>query len=318
MRSLSRSCGPTGGEALQSYPVFVQWRPPRPIITETTTLGRILCRLGISASAHAALWHGRRTTKGEGRAAPLSSQKQKMCVPPSGKCSRSALAGDSDSASSDREMDACACALELLAMLLYVGAWLCALATTILPQWLTMSTALLPIESYELGLWETCVVQEMGGMECRPYDSLLGLSSDLKLARVLMCACLAVGVLGILAAVPGLYLVNSCKDGTKRTFTVLGGVLGMISGVLCLIPVSYMAHLAIVQFFDERVPDVVPRWEFGDALFCGWAGGFLLIVAGLLLVASGACPQAEAQPVGQQRYQAMNAAWKPRKRSEYV
>lgn len=215
-------------------------------------------------------------------------------------------------------MDTCACALELLGMLVYVGAWLCALTTTILPQWLTMSTALLPIESYELGLWETCVVQDVGGMECRPYDSLLGLSRDLKLSRIFMCACLAVGMLGILVAIPGLYLINSCKDRTKRTFTILGGVLGMISGVLCLIPVSYMAHFAIIHFFDETVPEVVPRWEFGDALYCGWVGGFLLIVAGLLLVASSLCSQVEPQPVGQQRYQVMNTDYNMKKHSEYV
>lgn len=215
-------------------------------------------------------------------------------------------------------MDTCSCALELLGMLVYVGAWLCALTTTILPQWLTMSTALLPIESYELGLWETCVVQDVGGMECRPYDSLLGLSSDLKLARIFMFACLVVGMLGILVTIPGLYLVNSCKDRTKRTFTILGGVLGMISGVLCLIPVSYMAHFAVIQFFDEKVPEVVPRWEFGDALYCGWVGGFLLIVAGLLLVSSSLCTQAEHQPVPQQRYQVMEADYNTKKRSEYV
>ncbi|XP_029356613.1 putative claudin-24 [Echeneis naucrates] len=219
-------------------------------------------------------------------------------------------------------METCACALELLGMLIYVGAWLCALTTTILPQWLTMSTALLPVESYELGLWETCVVQDLGGMECRAYDSLLGLSSDLKLSRILMCASLAVGMLGILIAIPGLYLVDSCKDHggyrTKRIFTIIGGLLGMVSGVLCLIPVSYMAHLAVIRFFDDKVPDVVPRWEFGDALFCGWAGGFLLIMAGLLLVSSGLCSQVAPQPALQRRYQVMSTDVNLRKRSEYV
>ncbi|XP_062280612.1 putative claudin-24 [Scomber scombrus] len=219
-------------------------------------------------------------------------------------------------------MDTCACALELLGMLLYVGAWLCALATTILPQWLTMSTALLPIESYELGLWETCVVQDVGGMECRSYDSLLGLSSDLKLARILMCASLAVGLLGILVTIPGLHLINSCRGNrgkrTKRSLTTMGGVLGMVSGVLCLIPVSYMAHLAVIHFFDDKVPEVVPRWEFGDALFCGWAGGFLLVVAGLILVTSCLCSQEEPQPAMQRRYQVMSTDASLKKRSEYV
>lgn len=219
-------------------------------------------------------------------------------------------------------MDTCACAVELLGMLVYVGAWLCALTTTMLPQWLTMSTALLPIESYEQGLWETCVVQDVGGMECRPYDSLLGLSSDLKLARILMCACLAVGMMGILVAIPGLDLVNSCKEHrsyrTKRTLIILGGVLGMVSGVLCLIPVSYMAHFAVIHFFDDKLPDVVPRWEFGDALYCGWAGGFLLIVAGLLLVTCSLCSQGEPPPVLQRRYQGMSPEFPTRKRTEYV
>ncbi|KAG7228867.1 hypothetical protein INR49_008645 [Caranx melampygus] len=144
-------------------------------------------------------------------------------------------------------------------------------------------------------------------MECRAYDSLLGLSTDLKLARILMCASLAVGMLGILVAIPGLDLVNSCKDHggyrAKRTLTVTGGLLGMVSGVLCLVPVSYMAHLAVIHFFDDKVPEVVPRWEFGDALFCGWVGGFLLIVAGMLLVSSCLCFQVEPQPVLQRRYQ---------------
>ncbi|KAM9761398.1 putative claudin-24 [Menidia menidia] len=219
-------------------------------------------------------------------------------------------------------MDACTCALELLGLLLSVGAWLCALATTLLPQWLTMSTTLLPVESYELGLWETCVVQDVGGMECRAYDSLLGLSSDLKLARVLMCTSLAVGVLGILVAVPGLQLVHSCKGHgghrRKRTLTIAGGLLGMVSGVLCLIPVSYMAHLAVVHFFDDKVPDVVPRWEFGDALFCGWAAGFLHVVAGLLMATSCLCTQVEPQPALQRRYRVISTDVNLKKRSEYV
>ncbi|XP_061744072.1 claudin-22-like [Nerophis ophidion] len=194
-------------------------------------------------------------------------------------------------------MDECARALELLAMLVYAGAWLCALGATVSPQWLSMSTALLPVERYELGLWETCVVQDVGAVECRRYDSLLGLSPDLKLARVLTCASLAVGVLGFLLALPGISLVNSCggRSGAKRTLTVAGGVLGMLAGVLCLVPVSYVAHLAVVRFFDDTLPDVVPRWEFGDALFCGWAGGFLLLAAGLVLLVS-SCWSSAAPP----------------------
>ncbi|XP_064823366.1 putative claudin-24 [Oncorhynchus masou masou] len=195
-------------------------------------------------------------------------------------------------------MDPGVCVLELLGILFSIGAWICSLATTIMSTWLTLSTDLLPAESYELGLWETCVVQDLGILECRPYDSLLGLPPDIKLARILMCVTVATGLLGLLLAIPGIYWINSCNQGpeglrVKRLMKMLGGILCLVAGILGLIPVSYIAHLTVMRFFDEAVPAIVPRWEFGDALFCGWTAGFLHLVAGSLLVTSCVCLQEE-------------------------
>ncbi|XP_069020149.1 claudin-22-like [Embiotoca jacksoni] len=183
-------------------------------------------------------------------------------------------------------MDPSAGVLELLGVVLSGGAWLCSLATTLMPTWLTLSTDLLPAESYELGLWETCVVQDTGSLECRPYDSLLGLSPDIRLARILMCTVLGAGLLGLLLAIPGLDLVNGCRGDHKRALKAAGGTLSVAAGVLGLVPVSYVAHLAVLRFFDDSVPDVLPRWEFGDALFCGWTAAVLHLVAGTLLLTS--------------------------------
>lgn len=220
-------------------------------------------------------------------------------------------------------MDPAVCALELLGMFFSIVAWLSSLSTTLMTQWLTLSTDLLPTESYDLGLWETCVLQDLGGMECRPYDSLLGLPPDIKLARILMCSALAVGILGLLLPIPGLYLINSCTgpEGhrAKRVMKTLGGVMCVTAGVLVLVPVSYMAHLTVLRFFDESVPEVVPRWEFGDALFCGWAAGFLHLVAGVLLVSSCLCSEEEQRPPPRlQRHEVRTLEHSSRKRSEYV
>ncbi|XP_066504510.1 claudin-22 [Hoplias malabaricus] len=198
-------------------------------------------------------------------------------------------------------MDPGVCVLELLGVFFSLTAWVCSLTTTLMSCWLTLSTELLPTESYELGLWGTCVVQELGVLECRPYDSLLGLPPDIRLARVLMLATLATGLMGLTLAIPGIYVVNSCR-GTetikaKRTLKMLGGILCLGAGVLGLVPVSYVAHLTVLRFFDESVPDVVPRWEFGDALFWGWAASFLHLAAGSLLVTSCLCLQGELCPV---------------------
>ncbi|XP_077573323.1 claudin-24 [Stigmatopora nigra] len=207
-------------------------------------------------------------------------------------------------------------ALELLAMPLYAGAWLCVLGAAVSPRWLSMSTSLLPAESYQLGLWETCVVQDAGGMECRALDGLLGLSPELQLGRVLTCASLAAGALGFLLAIPGLSLVNGCEEGgAKRSLGVAGALLGVLAGVLCLVPVSYVARWAVVRFFDEAMPEVAPRWEFGDALFCGWAGGLGLAAAGMILGVSARSGARAPPPRTQGNRRATNTVLP---RAEYV
>ncbi|KAM3857056.1 putative claudin-24 [Diretmus argenteus] len=222
-------------------------------------------------------------------------------------------------------MDSNICALELLGVFFSTVAWLCSLATTLMSTWLTLSTDLLPTESYELGLWETCVVQDLGALECRPYDSLLGLPPDIKLARILMCLTVATGLLGLFLTIPGMYVVNSCDQRLedlkcKRVMKMIGGVLCLAAGILGLIPVSYIAHLTVLRFFDETVPEVVPRWEFGDALFCGWTAGFLHLVAGALLLTSCLCQQEDnctmPVPIPLVRLHSTNSS--RRTRCEYV
>lgn len=190
--------------------------------------------------------------------------------------------------------------LEVTGVLLSGGAWLCSLATTLMSTWLTFSTELLATERYELGLWETCVVQDQGVLECQPFKGMLGLPPVIKLARILMCVTLALGLLGFLLVIRGMQLVNSCHSRVerhchKRTVKTAGAVLCLAAGVLGLIPVSHMAHLAVVRYFDESVPEVVPRWELGGALFYGWTAGVLHLLAGMLLLTSCLCVQKEDQ-----------------------
>ncbi|KAM9835975.1 claudin-22-like [Aulostomus maculatus] len=183
--------------------------------------------------------------------------------------------------------------VELLGVSLAAAAWLLALAAALLPGWLSASSDLLPTERFELGLWESCVVQEHGALLCRRYDGLLGLPRDLQLARILMCAALAAGMLTLLLAVPGMRAVTGCSRPRelrcKRAMKVSGGAMSVAAGVLALVPVSSVAHQAVQRFFDPSVPEVLPRWEFGDALFCGWTAGVLHLAAGTLLLTSCLC-----------------------------
>lgn len=188
-------------------------------------------------------------------------------------------------------MDSNLSAVELLGLFFSVVAWLCTLSSTLMPSWLNLNTDLLPSENFYVGLWGTCVIQDMGdGNECRLYDSMLALPLDIMLARILMCVAVPLGVFGLLLTIPGLHQVKCCyrqpEGQVKKGLRMAGGVLCLLDGILVLIPVSYIAHLTVIRFFDETMPDIYERWEFGEALFCGWAAGFLYLVAGTLLLIS--------------------------------
>lgn len=192
-------------------------------------------------------------------------------------------------------------ALELLGVSVLAAAWLCSLASTLMSTWLIMCADLLPTVTFQLGLWEACVIHEAGTQGCQPHASLLGLPHDIQTARVLMCLSLTFGILALLVTVPGMTGVKSCGDN-KRGLRLAGGALGLGAGVLGIAPVSYVAHLTVERFFDETLPEVVPRWEFGDAMFCGWTAGVLHLLAGALLLASGGC-RPETEP-GVERWRA--------------
>ncbi|XP_067249186.1 putative claudin-24 [Chanodichthys erythropterus] len=158
----------------------------------------------------------------------------------------------------------CTVALEILGMLIGMGGWFCSLAATIMPQWLSLST------------------------ECRPYDTTLGLDPTWTLARVLMYLSDATCLLGLLLAIPAMSWINCCKSEegrrTKRCLKITAAVFLCIAGLLVLTPVSYVAHDAVMKFFDETTPHVLSRSEIGYALFVGWAAGILDIVAAVMLL----------------------------------
>lgn len=211
--------------------------------------------------------------------------------------------------------------LELSAVLVMGSANLGSLAANLMSDWLTLSSELLPAETFQLGLWGTCVVQDQGVLECRPYNGVLGVPPDIQLTRALMCVTLATGLLGLLLAVPGMTLVNSCErhldpNRCKRMLRVAGGTVSLLAGVLQLAPVSHVTRLAVQHYFDPSVPEVLPRWEFGNALFCGWTAGALYLLGGGLLLTSYLCVGTES---GESHVVAtVSIPLRRRRRCEYV
>uniref|UniRef100_A0A0D9SAK8 Claudin n=1 Tax=Chlorocebus sabaeus TaxID=60711 RepID=A0A0D9SAK8_CHLSB len=175
--------------------------------------------------------------------------------------------------------------MQSVGLLLSFLGWILSIITTYLPHWKNLNLDLNDMENWTMGLWQTCVTQEEVGMQCKDFDSFLALPAELRVSRILMLLSNGLGFLGLLLSGFGLDCVRTGEGqrDLKRRLLILGGVLSWASGITALVPVSWVAHKTVQEFWDENVPDFVPRWEFGGALFLGWSAGLSLLLGGCLL-----------------------------------
>ncbi|KAJ7326781.1 hypothetical protein JRQ81_016540 [Phrynocephalus forsythii] len=189
--------------------------------------------------------------------------------------------------------------MQLAGILLCLLGWVLSCLTTYLPQWKNLNLELNELEIWTMGLWQACVVQEEGGMQCKEFDSFLALPPELKISRILMFVSHGLGLSGVLLSAFGLdcLKVGEQQQDLKKRLLLLGGVFFWISGITAIIPVSWVAHITVQEFWDENIPDIVPRWDFGEALFIGWFAGFCLILGGSLLNCTACSTDAQSSSV---------------------
>ncbi|NXQ95658.1 CLD22 protein, partial [Sagittarius serpentarius] len=151
-------------------------------------------------------------------------------------------------------------------MLLALLGWVSSCVTTFVPLWKSLNLDLNELEVWTMGLWQVCIAREEGAVECRAHGSFLALPPELRVSRLLI----------------------ACEDkpGLKRRLLLAGGAAFGTAGIATLAPVSWVAYNTVLDFWDDTVPDIVPRWEFGEATFLGWFAGAFLATGGLLLACS--------------------------------
>ncbi|XP_062867108.1 claudin-4-like [Trichomycterus rosablanca] len=184
--------------------------------------------------------------------------------------------------------------IQMLGAALGVIGWIGVIVVCALPMWRVTAFIGSNIVTSQVawdGIWMNCVVQSTGQMQCKVYDSMLALSSDLQAARALTVISIVIGILGIMLAMAGGKCTNCVEEeSAKAKVAVAAGVVFIISGVLCLVPVSWTAQTVIQDFYNPLVNQAQKR-ELGAALFIGWGAAALLIIGGALLCSS--CPRDE-------------------------
>ncbi|KAG9479889.1 putative claudin-24 [Eleutherodactylus coqui] len=173
--------------------------------------------------------------------------------------------------------------LQYSAMFFALLGYILICVSTFVPLWKNLNLDLNEMEIWNSGLWQTCVVQEEGGMQCKDFDSFLALPFTLQMARILMFLSDGFGIVGLIISTMCLECLSIGENKTKKKLALLGGTLLLISGIIAVVPVSWIAYDTVQEFWDQTIPDIVPRWEFGEAMFMCWFGSFFLILGGSFL-----------------------------------
>nr|XP_020468820.1 claudin-17-like [Monopterus albus] len=180
--------------------------------------------------------------------------------------------------------------LEVLALVLGFIGLVGTIAATAMPMWRVsafIGANLIVMEELWEGLWMDCYRQINIRLQCKVYDSLLILPPELEAARGLMCISIFLVLTSLFITVCGTQKSNWCGDNikTKNITLAIGGSLFLLSSVATVIPVSWVGHTVISNFYNPLVVDAQKR-ELGTALFIGWATAGILLTTGIILLYS--------------------------------
>ena len=184
--------------------------------------------------------------------------------------------------------------LQMLGAALAILGWIGTIVVCALPMWKVsafIGSNIITAQTTWEGIWMNCVVQSTGQMQCKVYDSMLALSSDLQAARALTIVSIVVGVVAILLAVAGGKCTNCiAEESSKTKVGIAAGVMFLVAGVLLLVPVCWTANTIIQDFYNPVLVGAQKR-ELGASLYIGWGAAGLLLLGGALLCSS--CPPSE-------------------------
>ncbi|XP_068136820.1 claudin-19-like isoform X1 [Hyperolius riggenbachi] len=178
--------------------------------------------------------------------------------------------------------------LQICALLLAVGGMTCILVSTVSSKWRTSSTSGSVITSTTVfeGIWLQCVGTSTGSVQCKKFTSMFSLPAHTQACRALMIVSLILGLVACLISLFGLRCTKfgSSDEYTKGKIALSGGLIFILAGICCLVAVSWYAARITQEFFSPLYGGI--KYEFGSALYIGWAGSVLAVLGGSFLCCS--------------------------------
>ncbi|NWU85173.1 CLD4 protein, partial [Onychorhynchus coronatus] len=175
--------------------------------------------------------------------------------------------------------------MQLSGLLTAVVGWVATIIVCALPMWRVTNchgSNTAAAQSYSDGLWVTCAYEGTGPSQCRNYNSLLEITPDLQVARVMVVTSLITAFASILVSLAGRDFA-SCMGGFSRNrFTAVSGALFVAAAILILVPVSWTTSNILNNFYTPMVPEAVSR-ELGASIYIGYIATALLLAGGIIL-----------------------------------
>ncbi|XP_020320303.1 claudin-like protein ZF-A89 [Oncorhynchus kisutch] len=174
--------------------------------------------------------------------------------------------------------------LQILGIVLALIGWLGDIVICAFPMWKVtafIGNNIVTAQMFWEGLWINCMTQSTGQTQCKVYDSMLVLPQDLQAARSLVIISILVALIGILLSMAG-GSAQPAVEEAKSKVAIASDMFFLVSGVLCLIPVSWSSNIIIRDFYNPLLTDPQRR-ELGASLFIGWGSAGLMLIGGALL-----------------------------------
>ncbi|XP_054250552.1 claudin-3-like [Indicator indicator] len=179
---------------------------------------------------------------------------------------------------------------QLSGLLLSLLGWIGSIITCALPTWRVsafLGTDMMAAQTVTEGLFQTCVSDNAGRLQCKYYDSLLEISPGLQAGRGLVITSIFTAFFGLVAVLTGFRSSRFAEDeNIKNRNTVIGGVTFVMAGVMLLIPVASSANSTVCNFYNPLVPESLKR-ELGSAIIVGLFSFALELIGGSVLCSAG-------------------------------
>ncbi|KAF6730747.1 Claudin-1 [Oryzias melastigma] len=195
--------------------------------------------------------------------------------------------------------------LQLLGFTLALLGFIGTIACTIMVEWKASSYAgdnIITAQAMYEGLWQSCVSQSTGQIQCKVFDSILQLPAMVQATRGLMVTSILLCFFAMMVAIFGMECTNCIENGSaaKEKVALVGGVIFIIAGLLALVGTSWYGSRITQEFYNPFTP-TNSRYEFGKALYIGWAAAMLILIGGGFLSCS--CPKKDTgRPAGRKSH----------------